>query len=280
MILVVILLAAEHPRLQIPTNTQPGAPSRRVTDQLSVGEIMRRAVARATSQDDAEVELQFEALVAMAVESLDGDGEVTNTETTLHRRYPLEGAVYEELVGRNGEQLSEPDSRKEETRREDFRRKARETEANGEILETNDERQVRFGEALMARYSADVLGEEVVRGERCWVIHFWPRDGKLPQNTRIDKALNQSRGELYVSQEDYGVMQIDFRLLRPVRSLWGLFASLSQATGRLEFGRIEPDVWLPSAFDLRVDIRVLFRTQRRHIIREWVERHRIPTVSE
>jgi hypothetical protein len=107
------------------------------------------------------------------------------------------------------------------------------------------------------------------------VISFTPRGGELPRTTRIDRALNQSSGELYVSQNDYGVMEINFRLLRPVRYVWGLVASLTRATGQLAFEQIEPDIWLPSMFDVRIDLRVFFVTRRRHIERRWVERRRV-----
>ena len=39
--------------------------------------------------------------------------------------------------------------------------------------------------------------------------------------------------------------RIDFELLRPVRYLWGVIASLTEAAGRLEFERLEEGVWLP-----------------------------------
>ena len=274
-ILVAIVIAAAHPRLQTPAATETGAQPHRPTAPPPVGEIMRRVVARAAAQNEDETELRFESLLATTIDSLDEEAEVKSTETTLHRRYALEGAVYEELIERDGEPLSERDARNEAKRRADFRREAQAAEASGTVLETNDERQVRFDEDLMARYEAEVVGEETVRGELCWVISFAPRDGELPQYTRIDRALNQSSGELYVSQDDYGVMQIDFRLLRPVKYVWGLVASLSRATGQLEFERVEPDVWLPSTFDVRIDLRVFFVTQRRHIVRRWVERHRV-----
>ena len=274
-ILVATVLATAVLQPHPSTQTQVGAQRLPATELPSVDEIMQRAFARAVSQDEAEAELTFESLVATTIESLNGDEEVTDTETLLHLRYPLAGAVYEELIERDGEALSAADIDDEAERREKFGREAQEASARGEVLETNDERQVRFDAELMSRYTASVDGEAVVRGERCWVLGFTPRDGKLPENTRIDKALNRSSGQMYVSQDDYGIMQIDFRLLRPVRYVWGLVASLSQATGRLEFGRAEPNVWLPSTFELRVDIRILFRTQRRHILREWVERRRI-----
>ena len=272
---LVAIVAAAQPWLQTPATTETRAQPRRPTAPPPLTQIMRRAVARAAAQDEDESDLRFESLVETTVESLNDEADVTRTETTLHRRYALDGAIYEELIERDGEPLSEADARDEAKHRADFRREVQEAKAGGRVPETNNERQVRFDEDLMARYEAEVVGEATVRGERCWVVSFAPRDGELPQNTRIDRALNQSSGELYVSQNDYGVTQIDFRLLRPVRYVWGLVASLSRATGQLEFERIEPDIWLPSSFDVRIDLRVFFVTQRRHIVRRWVERHRV-----
>ena len=246
----------------------------------AVSAIISRAVERARLQDEAGAELRYESVVSTTIDSLNGDGVVVETQTTRHRRYPLEGSLFEELVARNGEPLSEVDVRRESERQKEFRRDAQEAEASGERLETNDERQIRFSEDLMGRFVASVLGEEIVAGERCWVIAFQPREGKLPQKNRLDKALNKSAGRVYVTQTDYGVIRIDFELLRPVRYLWGMIASLSKASGRLEFERVEDSVWLPRTFDLRTDVRVLFRTTRQRIVRKWLQRDRVGALTD
>ena len=244
------------------------------TTRPTVEEIMGHAMTRAESQDEAGSELEFESFITTTVETLNGDGVVTKTDTSRHHRYPVAGALFEELVERNGEPLDQNDLRDERERHNEFRRDAQEAAKDGEKLETNDERQVRFDQELMSRYRAEVIGEETVRGERCWVIAFEPRDGKLPERTRIDKALNRSTGRLYVSQEDHGVIRIEFALQRPIRYVWGLIATLRTATGHLDFERVAPNVWLPDAFDFRIEVRVFFRTRRQRVVREWVERKR------
>ena len=45
------------------------------------GDIISRAIERARLQDEAGVELQYQSLVATTIDSLNGDGEVTKTET-------------------------------------------------------------------------------------------------------------------------------------------------------------------------------------------------------
>ena len=259
--------------LSLPASGTPGA------DTPSVGEIMAQAMARATAQDETGAELWFESLILTTVDKLDGDEQVIETETSLHKRYPLEGAVYEELVERDGEPLDKDDLQEEQKREEEFRAEARAAAEAGDTVETNDERQMRFDEELMGRYRADLVGEETLRGEPCWVIDFEPRDGKLPESTRMDKALNKSAGRLYVSQRDHGIMRIEFELQEPVRYVWGLVASLTRATGTVDFTRVEPNVWLPQTFDFRIDVRIFFRTRRRHVVREWVERNRLPAVQ-
>ena len=62
---------------------------------------------------------------------------------------------------------------------------------------------------------------------------------------------------------------------KPVKYLWGLLATLRRAAGRLEFERVEPNVWLPHSFGLAIDLRIFFKGLRRHVTREWVKRQRL-----
>ena len=241
-------------------------------DRPPLPEIIARAVARAEAQDEAKAELRFESIIETVVRSLDGDGEPTETNTMRSRRHPIAGAVYEEAIERNGQPLTANERRDETRKREAFRRKAEEAAASGEVVETNDERQVRFDGDLMTRYRATLVGEAVIGNDTCWVVAFEPREGRLPEDTRMDRALNKSTGRIYITQADAAVSRIEFELQRPVSYVWGLVASLRRASGRLDFERVEPDVWLPKRFDIRIDLRIFFRTTRRHIVRTWVER--------
>ena len=274
-VLMAFVVALATPSLQTPSAPTVGGPDTTLTDEPSAGAIIEHVVERASRQDESGVELEFESLIRTTVDSYDGDGSVTNTETTLHKRYALEGMLYEELVEQNGAPLNDDENREERENREKFVRDVRERARRGEELETNDERQVRLDRDLIERFRATVTGEEEVRGETAWVVSFEPRPGKLPEKTRIDKTLNRSTGTLYIAQRDHGVMRIEFELQRPIRYLWGLIATLRHAEGRLEFARVEPDVWLPQAYEMEIDLRVFFRGRRQLVAREWVERRRV-----
>ncbi len=267
----VVILAASALQAQAPARPVSVAAGQPITPP-PLDEIIGRALARAKAQDEAAAELRFESIVETTVMFLDDDGEITEINTSRARRYAIEGSVYEELIERDGRTLTKDERRDEHEKREAFRRKAAEATGSGEVVETNDERQIRFDRDLMARYHASMVGEAVIRDELCWVIKFEPRAGRLSKNRRIDRALNNSSGRIYITQKEAAVSRIEFKLQRPVLYLWGLIAALRDASGRLDFERAEPNVWLPKMFDIRSDLRIFFRRTRRHVIRTWVER--------
>ena len=258
--------------------SQVDTPARDVTlsdDLPTAAAVVQRAMERARAQDEAKIMLQYESRLVSRTDSLNSDGEVETTNVEIHRRYPLEGYIYEELIERNDEPLTDDETRKEREKRERWVREVREKTAKGEEIETDDERSVKFDDELMARYRAVMVGTAMVAGESTWVVDFEPRDGKLPERTRLDKALNRSTGRLYISQQDFGILRIEFQMRQPVKYLWGLLATLRRAEGQLDFERVDEDVWLPRSFDLAIELRVFFRTTRRHVNREWISRERV-----
>ncbi len=87
------------PAAQAQTETA-GAPNDSVP--LTAAVILDRALERAASQYESGADLNHEFLVSSTIESLDGDGLVTKTETARHHQYPLEGLPYQELIERDG----------------------------------------------------------------------------------------------------------------------------------------------------------------------------------
>ena len=153
----VVLAATAHPAsFQQQSGSVPAPP---------VGDIMQRAADRLLDQDERGAELAFESRIVTTVHTLDGENEITKTETTLHHRYPLEGELYEELVERDGEPLDAGDRQDERERRQEFLREVRERDEDDDPIETNDERQIEPAE-LFERFDATVTGIETVDGAR------------------------------------------------------------------------------------------------------------------
>ena len=242
-----------------------------------VGAIIGRMVERARAQDEANAELAYEARILTRIDTLNGEGEVTKTEHRIHRRYPVAGQLFEELIEQNGQPLNDDERREQLEKREEFARDVQERAAEGRgRVETNDERQIRLDEDLMSRYEAAVVGVRPIDDEPHYVVEFKPRAGKLPEKTRMDRALNRSSGTLYIARKDYGLKRIEFATDESVGYFLGL-ARLRSARGSLEFQRVAPDVWLPKRYDFGIDLRIFFfRNRRQQIEREWIERRLLP----
>ena len=235
-------------------------------------QIIDRALEQAVGQRKTAFELGFEYFTDGRVESLDGDGRVTRTETTRNRHYPLEGHFYSEVIGRDGQPLDADDARDEREKKSDFVREARRHAERGERYQP-DEMRVDFDRELMDRYVTTLVGTDVVDGSVCWVIGFEPREGRLPDNRRLDRAMNRSTGRLWIAQHDYGVRRAEFEMQRSVRWLWGIAGTLRRATGQLDFRRIESGLWIPDRTLVEIELGVFFglKTIRRRISNEWVE---------
>jgi len=239
--------------------------------------ILDRAIERTEAQDESGLELNFESMVLYTVEKLNDDGATTDTETTKYRRYPLEGLLYEELIERNGLALDEDDVRKAEKDKREFIEEARKHAERDEEYEPDEYSSVQFNREMMDRYNIELVGTDTVGEDLCWVLQFSPREGKLPDKKRMDKALNRSTGKMWVTQNDYGIARVSFKMQKPFRYLWGIVATLRSAEGQLDFIRVSPKVWYPSTVDLHLDLSVFFRGIRRHIRQDLIEYYPVDT---
>ena len=242
-------------------------------------EIVDRAVARSEAQIAALADADFEATMRSVIDTVNGDGEVTDSETRVYRRYGILGAIVDELIEEDGRPLSEKEARDERKRKEDFTREVQERLEEGLHPQPEDGRRVQFDSYLMDRYHTELVGEEMVRGHLCWVISMEPRPGKLPERNRMDKALNKASGYIWVSQDDYGVARVQFALRDPIKYLGGLLATVRKTDGVLDLERVAPNVWLLSEFELQLDLRVFFKNIRRVISSEWSDYRRFDASS-
>mgnify|MGYP001381736238 CR=1 FL=1 len=271
-VLATTTILAQSPKLDTPASSDEPT-------SITAEMILDRAIERIETQDESGLELNFESIVLYTVEKLNGDGEITDTETTKYRRYPLEGLLYEELIERNGLPLNEDDVRKAEKDKREFIKEVQKHAERGEDYEPDEYSSVQFNREMMSRYNIELVDTDTLREDLCWVLQFVPREGKLPDNKRMDKALNRSTGKIWVTQNDYGVARVSFKMQKPFRYLWGIVATLRRAEGQLDFIRVSPKTWYPSNVDINLDLNVFFRGIRRHIRQDLIEHHPLNTIS-
>ena len=193
----------------------------------------------------------------------------TRPKSKLTGNILSEGVLFEELIARDHEPLDEANLRDELNKKEEFAEDVRDRRVNNEELIPKNEIQVDFDREFVERYEYSLVGEAVVNGHSCWIIYLVPRDGDLSASRNIDNALNNSTGHLSISKEDFGLVRVEFQMARSVRFWWGLLGTLRDTKGQLEFTRVADGVWLPSLVDIQSDLRILFRSIRRRIVRQW-----------
>jgi hypothetical protein len=239
-------------------------------------EIVDRAVARAEGQYQSQVEAEFESKVVFVMQSLDKNKQITKTELTKHRQYPVEGALFEELVETEGRPLNPKELRSEENRKQQFIREVTKRRARGDHPQPEREPGIRFNREFVDRYQFARAEDEVIRGHRCWVISFAPKPGRLPVRTRMDRALNQSTGKFWIAQDDYGLARIEFALRKPFEYWGGFLAVIRNTDGRMDYTRMDSNLWLPTDFDLKLDFEIMMvKDIRRQIAKKWSEYRRV-----
>ncbi len=231
--------------------------------------IIDRALERAAWAEEQAFEARYRHAMAQRTRKFDNQGEVEEDEKRLYSVEPVRGVPYARLVSKNGGPIEGDDLRTERERWRDFLEELDKDRDEDEDEEDEEDENIVFNDELLERYTARLDGIRDLRGRPSYVVSFEPRPGKLPVRRRIDRALNKSRGELWIDQATYEIARVNFELIGRVRLWWGILGSISDVTGHFEREPITEDVWLPTEVDIYFHVRVLFSTTRRRDTTLW-----------
>ena len=225
--------------------------------------IIDRALERSTWAEEQAFEARYRHAMVQRTRKFDKQGEVEEDEKRLYRVEPVRGVPYARLVSKNGGPIEGDDLKTERERWQDFLEYLTKDPDEDEDEEDEEDENIVFNNELLDRYTARLDGIRDLRGRPSYVISFEPKPGKLPVRRQIDRALNKSRGELWIDQATYEIARVNFELIGRVRLWWGILGSISDVTGHFEREPIADDVWVPTEVDIYFDVRVLFSTTRR-----------------
>jgi hypothetical protein len=215
-------------------------------------EIIDRALQRADWIREEGFEDRLICEYTSIREDLGEERQVKWREEILYKVYPVDGHIYYERVAVDGKPLTDEERKQ---RKEDFRK-----EIAGQSAVKKDDTEIKFDKELLSRYKSEILGVEAINGRPAYFLAFEPKDGRLPVRRRIDHALNNSRGKIWIDQEDFGVVRVQFELFKPVKLWGGIIGRMGALEGSLEQVRVQGGVWLPQKVDLYMRGRVLFKS--------------------
>jgi hypothetical protein len=231
--------------------------------------IIERALERATWAQEQAFEARYRHAMVQRTRKFDKQGEVEEDESRLYSVEPVRGVPYSKLVSKNGGPIEGNDLKTERERWQDFLEELDKDPDANEDEEDEEGENIVFNDELLERFTAKLDGILDLRGRPSYVISFEPRPGNLPVRRQIDRALNKSRGKIWIDQATYEIARVNFELIGQVRLWWGILGRISDARGHYERELIDEDVWLPTEIDLYFHVRVLFSTTRRSETTRW-----------
>ena len=231
--------------------------------------IIDKALERAAWGEERAFGDRYRREMVRRTRKFDKHGEVEEDENRVYRVEPVRGVPYARLVSMNGGPIEGDDRETERERWRDFLEELDRDQDEDEQDEDEEDENIVFNDELLDRYTAELDGIRDLRGRPSYVISFEPRPGKLPVRRSIDRALNKSRGKLWIDQTTYEIARVNFQLMGQVRLWWGILGNISEVTGHLEREPIAEDTWLPTEIDIYFHMRVLFRTTRRGETTRW-----------
>jgi hypothetical protein len=103
---------------------------------------------------------------------------------------------------------------------------------------------------LLGRFDVRVASREELAGRPVWVVEFSPRPG-APEKGLGDRALGALAGTAWIDVEDFQVVSVAARIVRPIKVAGGLAANLKQAEVTYEAEAVGPGYWFPARISLR-----------------------------
>jgi len=253
----VLLLAASVSSLAQPVEN---GKQLTISDGLTPTEIVMRAVDVANHSREEEHDLLYEFSEETISEQFDTAGHLSEREITLSKVYPLAGALYREVIAKNGQPLPEKELERERHRKDEAHNRRKRGEQEKENY------RIRFDRELVDRYHIKLLEEQRVGGRPVYTVWFEPKSNSLPVRHRMDYALNKSHGLILIDKKTFQVARVEFELIEPVRLWWGILGRLHTVKGLIERKPLADGIWVGQGLDFSMNIRIFFKvinTRRR-----------------
>lgn len=215
-------------------------------DARSPEEIMVQAVRRAKWVGEQKPDLKYAYNQFQVTEQL-GDGHAVKERTeATYEAIVIDGRRFFRLLAKNGKPLSGEELQKEKEREAAFRQQP----AKRPVASIDDEDQVELNEDLVNRFKFTLAGKETIHGRSAFALSFEPKSDTLPAPKRIDRVINNLAGKVWVDEQEYELVKVDARLLKPVGFGWGLLANLEQGSLRIEQVRLDDGTWMPTSIEV------------------------------
>ena len=200
---------------------------------------------------------------------IDKNGVLQDKESETYQMSFYKGYRMRRLMEKNGKSLSaeeQEDEDKEAAKRvEEIEKKIAKRESSGEPRD-DESRRVSIAEVLRASKLTNPRRERF-RGRDVIVFDFEPNPQFDFKNAKsMLKFFGKTAGAMWIDEKDKQVARLEASLADSFNVGGGVVAKLKKgASFTLEQDRINDEIWLPSAADINLSVRVLMEIGRAHV---------------
>lgn len=242
-LLAVAVAVAAGCRAQSPENSGKPLPE--------VVALMREVEAHQKATEALEQNYLFHSFIIER--NLDSHGNLKKSQTEDSEIFYVAGARIRRVLKKDGKDLT-PDEQEKERRHIDKEiAKAKEEQSRAK---NNERDQVTLSQFLTLGSFSNAR-RVILNGRDTIAIDFTGNPKAKPE-TRFQGAIREMEGTLWVDEQDRAMRKLEGHFLHDFKVGGGLLADVKQGTTfAAEWTKINGEVWLPSAFTGRGDMRVL-----------------------
>jgi hypothetical protein len=185
---------------------------------------------------------------------LDSQGRVKSTDVDVSKAVLVNGYSIEQTVSHNGGRPTAAKKKKED----DSLRKRRNETPSGEATRLREEKESRaFIDEVPDAFNFRLLGEEIVRGRRAYVLEVTPKPG-FHAHSKYGSMLSKVHGKIWVDTQEFGWVKVDVDVMEPFPM--GLFLARVQPGSHIVFEqtRVADGIWLPASIEITANAKILF----------------------
>ena len=231
-----------------------GQPTKQI--QVSVPnarEIVESSIA--ATQRHWRTRLHYSYLERDQLQRLDSEGRVTSEDVDISRTILIDRIPFEQLVEHNGLPPSADVKRKQKEKLDKLTRET--AQQRTERLRKQDEESTMLVREVPKAFDFRLVGEEVVNGRACYVLHATPHAGYHAQS-KYGRTFANVEGKIWVDKHDFGWIKVDGQVMQPFSM--GLFVArvLRGSHITMQQIRIDDGIWMPERIQMRAAAKILF----------------------
>lgn len=246
--------ATAAPPVAAPTNAWPSADF-----------LVERVVERSTWNEAQQIRNRYSFTRRHTTDELTDKGVLKDRQDRVFEATPIGGVSHSRLVLKDGKPLSAKEAKKETEKEQ----KAWEGATTGLQQPITPDKGRSINHDLVQRFRFAVIGEELFRGRRSYVLTMEPRSRDLPVKQLQDNFFNKLGGKVWIDAADYEVAKAEISLREKVPILLNLIGAMNKFTIHFRKQRLPEGVWLTDRSWVDLETRKLMLNSHVNHLLEW-----------